>query len=115
MRVAGVSKNRDGYVDRIDYGCSHPGTLLPATLNVGTGCKLGTLGGVSYAGGRVSFRWLPSDSVEVNVIGDVTNDNSEAGALMLGRSVGTQGPPNATSAGQPVPLSPFDPRYRGLS
>ncbi|MBK6673798.1 MAG: TonB-dependent receptor [Proteobacteria bacterium] len=24
MRVAGVSKNRDGFVDRLDYACSHP-------------------------------------------------------------------------------------------
>ena len=29
------------------------------------------------------------------------------------RSVGTQGPPTATSAGQPVPLSPVDPRFIG--
>ena len=29
VRVAGVSKNRDGYVDRIDYACAHPGTALP--------------------------------------------------------------------------------------
>jgi iron complex outermembrane receptor protein len=27
--VAGVSKNRDGYVDRIDYGCTHPGSGVP--------------------------------------------------------------------------------------
>jgi iron complex outermembrane recepter protein len=112
MRVAGVSKSRDGYMDRIDYACANPGSGLP-TLNVGTGCKLGTLGGVSYTGGRVSLRWVASDNVEVNIIGDVTNDSSEAGASLLARSIGTQGPPNATSNGQPVPLSPVDPRFVG--
>ena len=56
VRVAGVSKNRDGYIDRIDYGCSHPGSGVP-TLRVSTGCKLGTLGGISYAAGRLSMRW----------------------------------------------------------
>ena len=105
MRVAGVSKTRDGYMDILDYKCTHPSSALPATLNVGTGCKLGTLGGVSYTGGRVSLRWVASDSVEVTVAGDVVNDNSEAGASLLVRSVGTQ------SAGGPLP--PTDSRYVG--
>ena len=111
MRIAGVSKSRDGYVDLIDYTCAHPGSPLPS-LNLGKGCKLGSLGGISYTGGRVSFRFLPSDSVEVNVIGDVTNDDSEAGPSFLARSIGTQGPA-ATPGGPPVPLSPVDPRYVG--
>jgi iron complex outermembrane receptor protein len=105
MRVAGVAKQRDGYVDLVDYRCAHPTSLLP-TLNQGRGCSLGTLGGVSYAGGRVSFRWLASDDVEVNVIGDLTNDNSEAGPVLLARSIGTQGP-------GPVPLPPTDTRFVG--
>jgi len=88
MRVAGVSKNRDGYVDRMDYGCTHPGSGVP-TLKLSDGCSLGTLGGQSYAAGRLSLRWLASDSVEVNFIGDVTNDSSEAGADVLRRAVQT--------------------------
>ena len=82
VRVAGVSKNRDGYVDRVDYACTHPNSGIPQ-LHVGTGCKLGTLGGVAYNAGRMSLRWLPSDAVEVNLIGDLTNDSSEAGADVL--------------------------------
>ena len=84
-RVAGVSKNRDGYVDRMDYGCTHPGSGVP-TLRLSDGCRLGTLGGVSYAAGRLSLRWLASDDVEVNFIADATNDNSEAGADVLRRA-----------------------------
>src|SRR6188768_1386352 len=79
VRVAGVSKNRDGYVDRIDYGCINPGSGVP-TLRLSQGCKLGTLGGVSYTAGRMNLRWLASDSVEVNFNADITNDSSEAGA-----------------------------------
>ena len=88
MRVAGVSKNRDGFVDRIDYACSHPGSGLPAT-RLSDGCKLGTLGGQSYNAGRVSLRWLASENVEVNLIGDLTNDSSEAGPEVLLRAVQT--------------------------
>jgi len=91
MRVAGVSKNRDGYVERMDYACTHPGSGVP-TLRLSEGCKLGTLGGVSYAAGRLNLRWLPSDSLEVNFNADITNDSSEAGADVLRRAVQIQSP-----------------------
>ena len=90
----------------LDYACTHPASLLPQPLNVGTGCKLGTLGGISYTGGRLSLRWVASDSVEVTIIGDVINDSSEAGASLLARSVGTQ---SATG-----PRPPTDSRYVGI-
>ncbi len=91
IRVAGVSKNRDGYVDRMDYACTHPGSGVP-TLRLSEGCKLGTLGGISYAAGKMNLRWLASDSVEVNFNADITNDNSEAGADVLRRAVQLQDP-----------------------
>lgn len=78
-RIAGVSKNQDGYVKRLDYALTHPGSDVP-TLNNGQGELLGTLGGKSYTAARLSLRWVPSDTVEVNLAGDFTNDNSEAGA-----------------------------------
>jgi iron complex outermembrane receptor protein len=88
VRVAGVTKNRDGYVDRMDYGCTHPGSGVP-TLRLSDGCRLGTLGGVSYTAGRLNLRWLAGDNVELNVIADATNDSSEAGADVLRRAVQT--------------------------
>ncbi|HTU65556.1 MAG TPA: TonB-dependent receptor [Steroidobacteraceae bacterium] len=88
VRVAGVTKNRDGYVDRMDYGCTHPGSGVP-TLKLSDGCRLGTLGGISYTAGRLNLRWLASDNVELNVIADATNDSSEAGADVLRRAVQT--------------------------
>ncbi len=81
MRVAGVSKNRDGYVKRLDYGLTHPGSGVPSN-NTGSPV-LGTLGGQSYAAGKLSLRWVPSETVEVNISGDYTRDRSEAGAGVL--------------------------------
>ena len=79
-------KNRDGYVDRLDYGCTHPGSGVP-TLKLSRRLPASA----RWAACRTppaacSLRWLPSDSVEVNVIADVTNDSSEAGADVLRRA-----------------------------
>lgn len=76
-RVSGVGKQKDGYVTRYDYACTHPGSGFPS-FQTSDQCKLGTEGGKSFAAGRLSLRWLPIEEVEVNVIGDYTNDNSEA-------------------------------------
>lgn len=79
-RIAGVSKNRDGYVTRLDYGATHPGSnVLPSQGGI---AELGTMGGVSLAGARLSLRYLPTDRLEINLSGDFTNDNSEAGVLV---------------------------------
>jgi iron complex outermembrane recepter protein len=121
MRVSGVSKNRDGYVERMDYGCMNPGSGVP-TIRLSQGCKLGTLGGISYAAGRMNLRWLPSDSLEVNFNADVTNDSSEAGADVLRRAVQLQNPaapppPNTryiwVDDGDPntIPTVPLDCRF----
>ena len=81
-RISGVTKNRDGYVDRYDYACSHPNSgLLPQ--NVGTGCKVGTLGGISYTAGRGALRWLATDKLEINFSADLTKDTSESSADVL--------------------------------
>ena len=116
MRVAGVTKNRDGYVDRMDYACTHPGSGVP-TLKLSDGCRLGTLGGISYSAGRLNMRWIASDSVELNITADVTNDSSEAGADVLRRAVQTL--PNTdpryvwVDDGNPatVPTIPYDCRF----
>ncbi|MBD3730090.1 MAG: TonB-dependent receptor [Sphingomonadales bacterium] len=81
-RIAGSTKNRDGYVKRLDYELTHPGSGVP-TQAIGPDPVLGTLGGQSYAAGKISLRWVPSDSVEVNVSGDYSRDRSEAGASVL--------------------------------
>lgn len=81
-RIAGVAKSQDGYVKRLDYGISHPGSVVPVggqNLNP----EVGTLGGQEYVGGKISLRWTPTETVEVNLSGDYTRDRSQAGASVL--------------------------------
>ncbi len=83
VRISGVSRSQDGYVDRVDYACAHPGTVYPDTgvplpsLQTSGGCKLGGEGGKAYTGGRAALRWLASDALEFNLALDVVNDNSQ--------------------------------------
>jgi iron complex outermembrane recepter protein len=114
-RISGVANHSDGYVKRLDYACTHPGSGVPTYQN-SENCRLGTEGGRAYAGMRAALRWLPHDKVELNISGDFTKDNSEAtpntllyvGTLM-GPGVpdpGTGMPPvngqNTTIAGIPL-------------
>jgi len=81
-RISGITKNRDGYVDRLDYACATGDTSIPTQVT-GKNCKLGTLGGKSVAAGRLALRWLAGDDVEVNVAADYTHDRSEGGASIV--------------------------------
>ncbi len=104
-RIAGVSKNHNGYVTRLDYGCSHPGSGVP-TNNVGMeNCKLGTEGGQAFTAGRMMLRWEASNDLEFNLIGDLTQDNSEVGPGVLTYANG----PSATVDGRPFLPSTLDP------
>jgi len=66
LRVSGLSKDRDGYVDRIDYACAHPSTAgsLPVQQLGNGNCTIGTEGGVNVIGGRAQLRWVPNDVIE---------------------------------------------------
>ncbi|HUF74250.1 MAG TPA: TonB-dependent receptor [Gammaproteobacteria bacterium] len=78
-RVAGVSKSRDGFVDRLDYGCVHPTSNVPNfSVSRLSDCKVGTEGGQQYTGGRVMLQWEPSDDFRATFSADITNDDSEA-------------------------------------
>jgi len=112
VRIAGVSKNRDGYVTRLDYALTHLGSTVPS-LNRGNDAKLGTLGGQSMAAGRLSLRWKPSADFEINVSGDYTQDRSEAGASVIRYANGVYTTPDGRpfltgTDGNPVP---FDCRF----
>jgi iron complex outermembrane receptor protein len=87
-RVSGVARKRDGYIKRLDYACSHPDDpyvksgAIPR-MNSGPDCQIGTLGGQSMEALRGTLRWIASDNLEVTLIGDVTNDDSETQASVL--------------------------------
>ena len=83
MRIAGMAKSMDGYVNRVDYACANhsprPGTPggIP-TYAQSSGCELGTEGGQSYASGRIALRWQPSDKFSLDLAASIVNDNSES-------------------------------------
>ena len=84
-RIAGASRHRDGYIDVLDYGCTHPGSGVPP-LRTSGGCKVDENGDQAYTAGRVSLRWVASDDVDVNLVGDIVEDTSgtAAGTLLFG-------------------------------
>src|SRR6185369_15559405 len=55
-RVSFASKHHDGYVTRVDYACSHPGSNV-VSHSVGDGCVLGKDGGQAFDAARVALRW----------------------------------------------------------
>jgi iron complex outermembrane receptor protein len=84
MRMSGVAKRQGGYVDRIDYGCAHPGEGIPTTRSTTQGCVLGRDGDVNYNAMRVALRFVASDALEIGVTADLTEDhrNPPAGVLL---------------------------------
>ncbi|MDB6009841.1 MAG: TonB-dependent receptor-like protein [Gammaproteobacteria bacterium] len=75
VRLSFASKHHDGYVTRVDYACTHPGSNIP-THSVGDGCTLGKDGSQAFDAARIALRWLPTEAVEVNLAADATNDQS---------------------------------------
>jgi iron complex outermembrane receptor protein len=116
-RIAGVARGSDGYVTRLDYACANglprPGTAggLP-TFAPSFGCELGKEGGQSYTSGRLSLRWVPSDTVELNFATSLVNDDSESQPGVLIRAANHSGssiPIMFQGFGPPVPNPAFDP------
>jgi iron complex outermembrane receptor protein len=81
-RISAAGAHKDGYVTRYDYRCTHPTSTIPSTVT-GNGCKLGTEGGKDYVAGRLALRWTPSPDVTVDLVGDITRDESEVGPTTL--------------------------------
>jgi iron complex outermembrane recepter protein len=114
MRVAGVAKKQEGYVDRLDFGCVNPpgSPLNPAvggvqpTTSAGD-CRVARDGEVDYLAGRVQLRYQPSDRIDVNIIGDYTHDdrNPAAGVLLLANN-----PTNPNIRGNATAV-PYDSRF----
>jgi len=92
-RVAGVSKQSNGYQKVYDFACLHPappggvspvaGYLPVRDPSLGRGCQTGTQGGIDVSGLRAQLRWLFTDAMEVNFTIDYEHDTSEAKADSL--------------------------------
>lgn len=110
MRIAGVAKKQAGYVDRLDFGCVYPAgggatftrsydiAGAPRTLEVNPvggipartnrpDCRLAREGEVGYNAMRAQLRYRPTNSVDINVTGDYTEDDrAAAGSVLLERA-----------------------------
>lgn len=84
-RISGFSKRRDGHVKLLDFACDQPGQILPTdtfpTQVTGSDCQTGTLGGIKSWGVRGALRFLPTDTVEINIAGSIIRDDSEAAGV----------------------------------
>lgn len=76
-RVSGLTEHSDGFLKELDYGCVNPGGGIPAGQS-SDNCVSGTEGGKDVTAARVALRYAPAASnLDVDIIGDVNNDNSE--------------------------------------
>jgi iron complex outermembrane receptor protein len=114
MRIAGVAKKQEGYVDRLDLGCVNPpgSALNPAvggvqpTTTAGN-CRVARDGEVDYLAGRAQLRYRPNDRIDINVIGDYTHDDrNPAGGVLLFADNPTN--PNIRGSADAVP---YDSRF----
>lgn len=133
-RFAVSSKRRDGYFDLLDYECVNGAGSLGNGGTGGTGpssgvppirlgsqvgstdgrdCVTGHLGGEDVQSARAAFRLLASESVEINLIGDYTEQNQEGPADKYTIINGNFGLNTAWSnlVGVPVFGVPYDSRF----
>ncbi len=105
VRISGVGNHQDGYENVYDFGCANPTftatpvtfsaegvptygtpgtyTVAPGLLTKASSCQNGELGGTDYTGGRLAVRWLASDNLDVQFIGDLTDVDQEDPAETL--------------------------------
>ncbi|HEV7716917.1 MAG TPA: TonB-dependent receptor, partial [Steroidobacteraceae bacterium] len=86
MRVSGVSKRAEGYVDQLDFTCMMNQLGTPALAGTfpsadpsaeQRGCKIGTFGGTQLNAARAMVRFVASEKLEFNVIGAISDQNDE--------------------------------------
>ena len=91
MRISGVDKKQDGYIDRIDYGCAFPGNPygIVSLRATSAGCVVAKDSNVNYSAVRAALRWVPNDAVEFNLSADYTNDDrNPTGAVLVAYRTG---------------------------
>jgi len=114
MRIAGVHKERRGYINRYDFGCLHPALAgsLPREPNAGSDCLIGHEGGENVDGVRAALRAAPSGNIEINLVADYVDDRSDPGGQVLGVT-GPDAVLNQPSAANAFPINPFQniPRF----
>ena len=120
LRVAGQWREKDGYVDQLDFACVHPNLggvvnpdapqlpLLSPQRPPGSDCKLGSFGDERVSSARAALRWVPSNTVTVDLVGDWTDDDSNAGAQSLIAVNTDASDPNNPQSPQYTPFGGFN-------
>jgi iron complex outermembrane receptor protein len=79
VRVAAGLDKMDGYTARFDYGCAHPGSMVPAQT-ADPGCKLGSEGGTDARSVRINVRGIIREGLTVDVAANAFQDHGEPAA-----------------------------------
>jgi iron complex outermembrane receptor protein len=95
-RIAGVAKQQEGYVKRLDFGCLYPaggpatfvdrsGATVPINpaggvtpLTNASDCVLAKEGEVGFIAVRGQLRYRPTDTLDINIIADYSEDDRTA-------------------------------------
>jgi len=129
-RFSASSKQHDGYFDLLDYECvngagslGNGGTtgipargVAPISLSRGsTGgdCVVGHLGGEDVQSARAALRFIATDALELNFVGDFTHQNQEGPSdkyTFINGAFGTTATWNS-QVGIPVFGIPYDSRF----
>ncbi len=82
MHLAVSSKHADGYMNLLDYVCVNGagslGNIQAASYPGRKSCVNDHLGSEGVDAGRIAFRWVPNEKVEVNLVADYTRQRQEA-------------------------------------
>jgi len=82
-RISGAYGNQDGYVQGYDYGCLHPESGVPAKV-ANSDCETADYGDVNYWAVRGALRYNPSSDIDIQLIGDFTEDDTnQSGNVLL--------------------------------
>ncbi len=84
LRVSGVVRQKDGWLDRLDYGCANRSSGIPdLTGTGGADCVIGSQGGENIAALRASLLVNWSDSITHTVSADVIRTTREQAPSVL--------------------------------
>lgn len=127
LSVSMLSKQRNGFVDRIDFRCQMEANGTPALAgripyqsallangpnNRPSDCRVGTLGGEDTRAIRGSLLIAPSDGIRLTLTSDYIRDQSENVADTLVRTNATRAAARTSWAGQPALLGvAYDDRF----
>jgi iron complex outermembrane receptor protein len=85
MRISGVDRTQEGYVDRIDYGCAFPGNSfgIASLRPTSAGCVVARDSNVNYSAVRGALRWIAGERAEFNFSADYVNDRRNPTGVVL--------------------------------